>query len=82
MTTLLYDNFRIHICGSELEFPNEMDYDDIYIAGDESDCSKELPCEDCPFRVSSYQYKDCRAELSYLPNLFPTILDTNPELFI
>ena len=78
MTTLLYDNFHIHICESELEFPNEIDYDDIYIADDESDCSKELYCEDCPFNL----HGDCKAKLSYLPNLFPSILDTNPELFI
>ena len=78
MTTLLYDNFRIHICESEYNFPGGMDYDDIYIAGDESDCQSDLDCKDCPFNL----HGDCKAELSYLPNLFPTILDTNPELFI
>lgn len=78
MTTLLYDNFRIHIYESELEFPSETNYYDIYIADDEADCNHDLHCGECPFNLDY----TCNAELSYLPNIFPTILDTNPELFI
>ena len=78
MTTLLYDDFHIHICESEFEFPDEIGYNDIYIAGNESDCQSDLDCKDCLFNLRG----NCKAELSYLPNLFPSILDTNPELFI